>query len=56
VILERDGVALHVVAEGEGEPVVLLHGHTLDLRVWDEIVPALVAAGLRAIRYDGVTR
>jgi 3-oxoadipate enol-lactonase len=52
VILERDGVALHVVAEGEGEPVVLLHGHTLDLRVWDEIVPALVAAGLRAIRYD----
>lgn len=52
MILERDGVALHVVAEGEGEPVVLLHGHTLDLRVWDEIVPALVAAGLRAIRYD----
>ncbi len=52
MILDRDGVALHVVAEGEGEPVVLLHGHTLDLRVWDEIVPALVAAGLRAIRYD----
>jgi 3-oxoadipate enol-lactonase len=52
VILDRDGVALHVVAEGEGAPVVLLHGHTLDLRVWDEIAPALVAAGLRAIRYD----
>jgi 3-oxoadipate enol-lactonase len=52
LIVDRDGVALHVVAEGEGEPVVLLHGHTLDLRVWDEIVPALVVAGLRAIRYD----
>ena len=52
MILERDGVALHVVAEGEGEPVVLLHGHTLDLRVWDEIVPALLARGFRAIRYD----
>ena len=52
MILDRDGVALHVVAEGEGEPVVLLHGHTLDVRVWDEVVPALVAAGLRMIRYD----
>ena len=52
MILDRDGVALYVVGEGEGDPVVLLHGHTLDLRVWDEIVPALVAAGLRAIRYD----
>ncbi|HQT93435.1 MAG: hypothetical protein B7Z61_02305 [Acidobacteria bacterium 37-71-11] len=52
MIIDRDGVALHVVVEGEGEPVVLLHGHSLDLRVWDEIVPALIAAGLRAIRYD----
>ena len=52
MIIDRDGVALNVVAEGEGAPVVLLHGHTLDLRVWDEITPALVAAGLRAVRYD----
>ena len=52
MIIERDGVALYAVVEGDGEPVVLLHGHTLDLRVWDEVVPALVAAGLRAIRYD----
>ncbi len=52
MIVDRDDVALFVVAEGDGEPVVLLHGHTLDLRVWDEIVPVLVASGLRTIRYD----
>ena len=49
---ERDGVALHVVEEGAGEPIVLLHGHTLDLRVWDELSPVWAAAGYRVIRYD----
>jgi 3-oxoadipate enol-lactonase len=52
VIAERDGVALNVVAEGAGEPVVLLHGHTLDLRVWDDLAPALVRAGFLVVRYD----
>ncbi len=35
-----------------GPPVVLIHGHSADLRLWDEQVPALTAAGYRAIRYD----
>lgn len=35
-----------------GPPVVLIHGHSLDLRQWDEQVPALTDAGFRAIRYD----
>jgi len=52
MILEREGVALNVTVEGQGTPVVLLHGHALDLRVWDEVVPPLVEAGYRAIRYD----
>jgi pimeloyl-ACP methyl ester carboxylesterase len=52
MIVERDGVALNVLAEGDGEPVVLLHGHTLDLRVWDEVVPTLVRAGFSVVRYD----
>jgi pimeloyl-ACP methyl ester carboxylesterase len=52
MILERDGVALNVKVEGQGTPVVLLHGHMLDLRVWDEIVPPLVEVGVQAIRYD----
>jgi len=52
MIVERDGVALHVMTEGDGDPVVLLHGHSLDLRVFDDLAPALAAAGYRAIRYD----
>ncbi len=35
-----------------GPPVVLIHGHSADLRLWDEQVPALTAAGYRVIRYD----
>ncbi|MFN3413900.1 MAG: alpha/beta fold hydrolase [Thermoanaerobaculum sp.] len=46
------GVRLRVVVEGQGEPVVLLHGHSLDLSVFDELLPALVEAGFRVIRYD----
>lgn len=46
------GVRLRVVVEGQGEPVVLLHGHSLDLTVFDDLVPALVDAGFRVIRYD----
>ncbi len=37
---------------GLGEPVVLIHGHGADLRLWDYQVPALQAAGHRVIRYD----
>jgi 3-oxoadipate enol-lactonase len=52
MIVTPDGVHLHLVEEGHGAPVILLHGHTLDLRVWEEVVPSLIAAGFRAIRYD----
>jgi len=40
------------LAGASGPPVVLIHGHSVDLRLWDEQVPALTAAGYRAIRYD----
>jgi 3-oxoadipate enol-lactonase len=50
--IERDGVRLHVAEEGSGEPLVLLHGHSLDLTVWDAQAPAWAAAGWRVIRYD----
>ncbi len=37
---------------GPGVPLVLLHGFPLDRSVWDEQLPALAAAGARAIRVD----
>jgi 3-oxoadipate enol-lactonase len=46
------GGRLHVVDEGEGPPVLLLHAGIVDLRAWDLMVPHLLARGLRAIRYD----
>jgi pimeloyl-ACP methyl ester carboxylesterase len=50
--IEHDGVRLHVEEEGDGEPLVLLHGHSLDLTVWNAQAPAWAAAGWRVIRYD----
>jgi len=38
--------------EEKGFPVLLIHGHTLDHRVWDDVVPGLVEARLRVIRPD----
>ncbi len=38
--------------EGEGTPVLAIHGHTLDHRIWDDVVPGLLEAGLRVIRPD----
>jgi len=52
MIVTPDGVHLHLVEEGLGTPVVLLHAHTMDLRVWDEVVPTLLVEGCRVIRYD----
>ncbi len=45
-------VTLHYEDEGSGPPVLLIHGHTLDRRLWDPVIPSLVAAGLRVLRID----
>ncbi|PSL05293.1 pimeloyl-ACP methyl ester carboxylesterase [Haloactinopolyspora alba] len=37
---------------GAGQPLVLLHGASLDHRMWDGQVDAFVRAGYRVIRYD----
>jgi pimeloyl-ACP methyl ester carboxylesterase len=46
------GVTLYYEDEGSGEPVLLIHGHTMDRRIWDPVMPALLGAGLRVLRPD----
>lgn len=43
---------LNVLDEGAGPAVVLMHGWSYDLHLWDALVPALHALGLRTVRYD----
>jgi cis-3-alkyl-4-acyloxetan-2-one decarboxylase len=50
--VETDGVRLHVVDEGSGEPVVLLHGNPTSSHLWRNFVPPLVEAGYRAVAPD----
>ena len=47
-----DGVRLALVDEGEGLPVVLLHGFPDSSQGWRHQVPALTAAGLRVLAPD----
>jgi 3-oxoadipate enol-lactonase len=45
-------VSLYYEDEGSGEPVLLIHGHTMDRRIWDPVVTPLLDAGLRVLRPD----
>ena len=46
-----NGTSLAYREQGEGEPVVFLHGGIMDLRVWDQQLPA-VGRSYRAIAYS----
>jgi pimeloyl-ACP methyl ester carboxylesterase len=46
------GGQLHAVADGNGPPILLVHAGIVDLRAWDPLVPFVVDAGYRAVRYD----
>jgi len=48
----RDDVTLYYEDEGSGEPVLLIHGHTQDRRIWDPVMPRLREAGIRVLRPD----
>jgi pimeloyl-ACP methyl ester carboxylesterase len=50
--VEHDGVGIEYDAEGEGDPVVLLHGFPDSARLWRHQVPALRAAGHRVLVPD----
>ena len=45
-------VTIYYEDEGSGEPVLLIHGHTMDRRIWDPILPGLLGAELRILRPD----
>jgi pimeloyl-ACP methyl ester carboxylesterase len=47
-----DGVRLHYVVTGEGEPVVLLPGWPQSWYAWRFMIPLLVAAGRRVYAVD----
>jgi 3-oxoadipate enol-lactonase len=49
--LALDGTDLYYEVEGDGTPVLLIHGLALDTRMWDDQVPALRDVA-RVIRYD----
>lgn len=48
----RDGVSLHYFEQGEGEPVVFIHGLTGDYSDWLSQVEAFANANYRAITYS----
>jgi pimeloyl-ACP methyl ester carboxylesterase len=52
MLVDSSGVSLDVQVEGEGRPVVLVHGFPDTKRLWSKQVPALVDAGFQVITYD----
>ncbi|MGH2811170.1 MAG: alpha/beta fold hydrolase, partial [Actinomycetota bacterium] len=50
--IELGDLRLAVVDEGEGAPVLLLHGFPDSADLWRGQIPALVTAGFRAIAPD----
>ena len=50
--IDVNGIRLHVVIEGSGPDVILLHGFPDSLQVWRNQIPALVQAGYRVIGPD----
>lgn len=48
----RDDVRIHYLDEGQGTAALLIHGHTLDLRVWDDVALLLMGSGARVLRPD----
>jgi pimeloyl-ACP methyl ester carboxylesterase len=51
-MVAANGARFHVVEAGEGPPVVLLHGFPLFWWTWRQALPALAAAGYRAVAMD----
>jgi len=50
--MEINGLKLNVLVEGEGEPVLLLHGFPGSNYLWRGVIPRLVKSGYRVIAPD----
>jgi pimeloyl-ACP methyl ester carboxylesterase len=50
--IDVPGGRLFAVSEGTGPPIVLMHAAIVNQRAWNAMVPGLVAAGFRIVRYD----
>jgi pimeloyl-ACP methyl ester carboxylesterase len=50
--IDVPGGRLLAKSEGAGPTIVLIHAAIVDHRSWDAMVPGLVAAGFRVVRYD----
>ena len=50
--LTFEGYAMHFVDEGDGPPVLLLHGEPTSSFLWRNVIPPIVAAGHRAVAPD----
>lgn len=50
--VKTNGIATHYEDVGAGPAIVFIHGHSLDLRMWNYQVEEIAAAGFRVIRYD----
>ena len=50
--VEINGINLHIIDEGSGPAVLLIHGFPDTSHVWRHQIPALVKAGFRAIAPD----
>jgi haloalkane dehalogenase len=47
-----EGLQMHCLDEGEGAPVLLLHGEPTSSYLWRKLIPPLVANGYRAVAPD----
>jgi len=51
-VIVRDGVELHYVDRGKGEPIIFVHGLSGDYSVWLRQADAFVKKGYRTITYS----
>jgi pimeloyl-ACP methyl ester carboxylesterase len=50
--VEVDGIGTALWDQGEGEPVLCLHGVPVSAWAWRKLLPALAARGLRGMAFD----